>query len=93
MLKESGFQACLSEGTFFVLASFPFLNDLSDEKMAIKLVEEAKVATIPPSAFYKLSKEGGKFLRFCFAKELSELEKAKKSLIGFYKNQKEKRIS
>ncbi|OGU16288.1 MAG: hypothetical protein A2X61_05455 [Ignavibacteria bacterium GWB2_35_12] len=39
-----------------------------DEEIAIELVKNYKIATIPPSVFYGKSDEGRTMLRLCFAK-------------------------
>ena len=47
--------------------------------MAVHLVKEHGVATIPVSSFYKLPTEN-KVLRFCFAKKEKTLEAAAEKL-------------
>jgi aspartate/methionine/tyrosine aminotransferase len=55
---------------------------LKDVDFALKLIQERKVATVPPSAFYLKSTEGESYLRFCFAKKEETLKEAAQNLQG-----------
>lgn len=78
-LKNAGFEPCKTEGTYFTLAPLPqeFIDSGHDDiSFCRHLIENNKVATIPPSAFYEKSDEGRKYLRFCFAKTNELLDQA-----------------
>jgi len=66
-------------GTYFVIAKIPsgFHDDI---QFCLKMIEEAKVAAIPPSAFYRKSSEGSGLVRFCFAKKSDTLIESLKRL-------------
>ena len=68
--------------------TFDFKNidsNISDRDFAMHLIEKAKVATIPYSAFYHDGRNTGK-LRISFAKRDETLEEAVGNLRGFFKN-------
>jgi methionine transaminase len=62
-------------GTYFQLLNYQNISEASDVDFAKQLTIEQKVASIPVSVFYHKRKDS-KNLRFCFAKNESELEKA-----------------
>jgi methionine aminotransferase len=74
-LKETEFRFVPAAGSFFQLVSYAHLSDLPDVVMAKRLTKITKVACIPVSAFYTNGQDR-KLLRFCFAKEESELQEA-----------------
>ena len=51
------------------------ITDMADMEFSRKLTIENKVASIPPSVFYK-NRDDHKVLRFCFAKKNETLEEA-----------------
>jgi len=81
-LKELGFNFKLPKGTYFMMVPIQNKTQLKDVDFALKLIQERKVATVPPSAFYLKSTEGEKFLRFCFAKKEETLKSAVLNLQG-----------
>lgn len=64
-----------TQGSFFQLAYYGHLSELSDVKLAERMTKELKVACIPVSVFYSGRKDN-KIIRFCFAKENEELKEA-----------------
>ena len=62
-----------SSGSFFQLASYAHLSEISDRELAERMTRKLKVACIPISVFYA-DKRDDKIIRFCFAKEETELE-------------------
>jgi len=52
-LRESRFELLPSEGSFFMLARFRGFSDESDSDFVLRLIRDARVATIPLSAFYR----------------------------------------
>ncbi|WP_439556517.1 methionine aminotransferase [Dyadobacter sp.] len=74
-----GFIAKPSQGSFFQNVSYENLTDQNDLILAERLTKEAKVASIPVSAFYSRP-AGYKTLRFCFAKNDETLLRAAEKL-------------
>ena len=80
-LRRAGFTPAVPQGTYFVMAAYEGLSDEDDRTFARRLVEEAGVASIPPSAFYA-TEEGHRrsLLRFAFCKKRETLEAAAQRL-------------
>jgi methionine transaminase len=79
LIDGSRFRPLPCEGTYFQLLDYSAIGRESDREMAMRLITEHGVASIPCSAFlYKDS--GGPVLRFCFAKRDSTLEAAAERL-------------
>ncbi len=81
-LKNLGFDFKIPKGTYFMMVPIKNKTTLKDVDFALKLIQERKVATVPPSAFYLKSTEGESYLRFCFAKKEETLKEAAKNLQG-----------
>jgi aspartate/methionine/tyrosine aminotransferase len=82
-LSAAGYAVLPSDGTWFVtvdLAASGLAPD--DEAIAERLIREAGVASIPPSAFYRDAPERG-YVRLCFAKEDATLDAAIERLARF----------
>ncbi len=75
-MKKLGFDYAIPKGTYFMMVPISKKTNLTDVDYAMKLIQERKVATVPPSAFYLKSSEGSKYLRFCFAKKDETLKQA-----------------
>lgn len=71
-LAETGLTIIPSHGSFFQLASYGHLSQVSDRELAIQMTKKLKVACIPISVFYS-DKKDEKIIRFCFAKTDTEL--------------------
>ncbi|MGH7485072.1 MAG: pyridoxal phosphate-dependent aminotransferase, partial [bacterium] len=73
-LSEAGFTPSIPQGAYYMLAQIP--DEFRDDKEAAQvLLENARVASIPGSAFF-VSEAGKRMLRFCFAKDFDSLEEA-----------------
>ena len=75
-LAKMGFGVYPPQGTYFVLADhtrFGFEDDLA---FCRHLIEEVKVAAIPPSAFYSNPADGRALVRFAFCKTEETLREA-----------------
>uniref|UniRef100_UPI00359025DB kynurenine--oxoglutarate transaminase 3 isoform X2 n=1 Tax=Myxine glutinosa TaxID=7769 RepID=UPI00359025DB len=94
MLAHAGMQPVLPEGGYFIIADISNIGvDLSgeegdqmyDNKFVKWLIKSKGLATIPMSAFYSAEnkKEFSKFIRLCFFKEDTTLEKAAAILNSF----------
>jgi len=81
-LSKLGFNFPLPMGTYFMMVPIRGKTQMKDVDFAFKLIEERKVATVPPSAFYLKSTEGEGYLRFCFAKKEETLKSAAQNLKG-----------
>jgi len=66
-------------GTYFVLMDYTAVGDVGDRDMAMRLLRDHGVASIPTSAFLHRS-EAPPVLRFCFAKQDVTLERAAERL-------------
>ena len=79
-LLETNFKPFKPYGSYFLMVEFPQVGK-DDVELAKELVIKYKIATIPPSPFYRKSHEGKTMLRICFAKKketlLEGLEKFK----------------
>ncbi len=78
-MKATKFKPLPSYGSYFQLYSYEGLSDENEKQLAIRLIKEFGVASIPVSAFYQQPKEN-KVLRFCFAKKEETLKEAAKRL-------------
>lgn len=67
-LQDSRFELLPSRGSFFMLARFRGFSNESDNDFAVRLIREAKVATIPLSAFYSDGTDTG-IIRLSFSKD------------------------
>jgi aminotransferase len=73
-LTEAGFRPYVPDGAYYMLAAIP--EEFRDDREAAQaLLESARVASVPGSAFFA-SPVGKTMLRFCFAKDFAALEEA-----------------
>ena len=82
LMKQTKFEALPSYGGYFQLYSYAGLSEASEQDMAIRLIKECGVTTIPVAAFYSKEKDD-KVLRFCFVKKESTLNEAVTRLMKF----------
>ena len=80
LLTETKFNLLPCNGSYFQCVTYNKIGDLSDKEMAISLVKDFGVASIPVSAFY-IRNTDHHVLRFCFAKKQETLEKAVERLV------------
>jgi len=69
-----------ASGSYFQLLNYSNISKENDIEFAKKLIVESGVASIPISVFYHKMKDNYN-LRFCFAKENDELERAAEKLL------------
>lgn len=81
-MKATKFKPLLSHGSYFQLYSYADLSNEKETDFAKRLTIEAKVATIPASAFYKNGTDN-QVIRFCFVKSEITLKNAVDNLINF----------
>ena len=80
-LEASGFRPSVPQGSYYMLATIP--DEMEDDRAAANaLLEEARVASVPGSAFF-VSGAGKRMLRFCFAKDFDALEEGCKRIKEF----------
>ena len=79
LIKESRFRPLPCRGTFFQMVDYSAISSDPDTEVAMWLLREHGVASIPPSSFlYGVA--GGPILRLCFAKRDETLEHAAERL-------------
>lgn len=83
LMKQTPFEPLPSFGSYFQLYSYKNISTESESDFAIKLTQEAGVASIPVSAFYKTPIDN-KVLRFCFAKNEATLTSAVDRLVTYF---------
>ncbi len=66
LLEDSTFVAHTPLGSYFIMVDIP--KAIKDEDLAMRLVKDYQVATVPTQGFYGKSREGETMLRLCFAK-------------------------
>jgi aminotransferase len=81
-LREAGFGLADPRGAYYVLADASHIPGTDSKAKALRLLRDARVASVPGGAFFH-DEAGEKFLRFCFAKENDELERAAERLRTF----------
>jgi len=80
-LEFAGLPPVVPEGAYYVLADAGKLGQSSAKDAAMELLQRTGIASVPGSAFH--AGDGGeRLLRFCFAKQLGELEEACRRLRG-----------
>lgn len=85
LLSGSSLKVLPAQGTYFQLVDYshcPALAELDDVGAANRLLEEAGVATIPLSPFYREPPRHS-LLRLCFAKREETLREAATRLVAF----------
>ncbi len=83
LMAQTPFKPLPSFGSYFQLYDYSSFSNESENDLAIRLTQEAGVATIPVSAFYKTPVDN-KVLRFCFAKKEETLEAAVERLVKWF---------
>jgi aspartate/methionine/tyrosine aminotransferase len=82
-LTEAGLTVLPSQATYFLNVDLSTVsNDLDDAAFCLKMVEQAKVAAIPVSAFYA-EDHVKTVIRFCFAKSYDKLDGAVERIARF----------
>ena len=71
-----------AEAGYFQVLGYENISNISDKEFAIWLTEQAKVATIPLSAFYHDETNTG-MIRFCFAKKEETIADASSKIKDF----------
>ncbi|HIK60707.1 MAG TPA: pyridoxal phosphate-dependent aminotransferase [Planctomycetes bacterium] len=74
-LSTAGLEPIQPEGAYYMLARSASLECSDSKEAAFSLLDRCGVASVPGAAFYS-GPQGEDWLRFCFAKEDAELDKA-----------------
>ena len=82
-LNDAGFKAYKPQGAYYIMTDVGHWGVTDDVAFAYKLIKEAKVATVPGSAFYSRPELGRSKVRFCFPKKMETLKKAAEGLGNF----------
>lgn len=77
-LRDVGLTPLVPEGAYYVLSDVSSLGAESARAAAMRLIDEAGVATVPGTAFFsgENDEDGSGLVRVCYAKELDVLEEA-----------------
>lgn len=75
LMKETRFDLLPCHGSYFQLVQYSRISDEGDTDLAMRIIKEFGVASIPVSAFYGKDMDC-RVLRFCFAKKQETLENA-----------------
>ncbi len=75
-LADLGFRVYEPAGSYFILADHAAFGHADDVAFCKWLIDEAKVAAIPPSAFYANPEHGRRLVRFAFCKQDETLKDA-----------------
>ena len=81
LMKGSKFKILPCLGSYFQLLDYSSISTEKDTEYAIRLTKEIGVASIPVSVFYSVPHDYH-LLRFCFAKENDQLDKAAERLLS-----------
>lgn len=82
LMVQTPMKLISSGGSYFEMYSYEGLSEENEKDLAIRMVKECGLATIPVSAFYQDATDH-KVLRFCFAKKESTLDEAISRLLKF----------
>ncbi len=75
-LRAAGFDCSTPHGAYYIMAGFGALSPLNDTEFTRYLVEKIGVAVVPGSSFFHQAHSGSKYVRFCFSKRDSTLQRA-----------------
>lgn len=78
-MEASRFRFTPAAGTYFQVMDYSAISDLPDTEFVLWLIEQAGVAAIPLSVFYRQPPEM-RLVRFCFAKNETTLDEAAERL-------------
>jgi aminotransferase len=81
-LRVIGFTPFVPEGSYYMLASFEKGRWAHATEATEAILDEVGVATVPGSAFYRNPADGENQLRFCYAKQMEDLQDACQRLRG-----------
>jgi aminotransferase len=74
-LTRIGLAPSVPSGAYYVLADISSLRGTSSKDAAMRLLMETRVASVPGTSFFH-GHDQHHYIRFCFAKEMADLEEA-----------------
>ena len=80
LIKDSRFRPLPCRGTFYQMVDYSAITSDRDTDVAMWLLKEHGVASIPPSSFLTAGEPAPAILRLCFAKRDETLERAAERL-------------
>ena len=80
LIEGSRFRPLACRGTYFQMLDYSAITTDADTDVAMRLVHDHGVASIPISPFLQPGENAGPVLRFCFAKRDETLERAAERL-------------
>ncbi len=85
-LRAIDFDPYVPDGSYYILAAFEKGRFRDDTDATETILKEVGVATVPGSAFYRDPADGRNQLRFCYAKQVADLEEGCRRLrkLGSY---------
>jgi aminotransferase len=83
-LETIGFKTIQPQGAYYLLVNFKSLGFKDDEEAAKRILEKAKVATVPGRAFYLNPDDGKYVVRLCFALNEDKISLAMDQLKAAY---------
>lgn len=83
IVSNIGFKIDPTSGTYFQVINFKDLSEDTDFDLAMRLVKDFGIASIPMASFYH-NEENTQTLRFCFAKSKEVLDAAGEKLQNFF---------
>jgi methionine aminotransferase len=89
-LAGSGLVLPPSEGTYFQLADYGAVADVNDVEFTERLINDAGVAVIPLSPFYREAPAGMRIVRLCVAKRDETLTEAAARISAYTQGKREK---
>jgi aspartate/methionine/tyrosine aminotransferase len=75
-LHDAGFDCSTPRGAYYIMADFSAISPMSDTEFTGYLVKDIGIAVVPGSSFFRESRRGSKYVRFCFCKRDSTLQLA-----------------
>jgi methionine aminotransferase len=88
-LARSGLELPPSAGTYFQLADYSNIANVNDIEFTERLINEAGVAVIPLSPFYREPPAGMRFVRLCLAKRDETLTEAATRISAYTRAQRQ----
>ena len=84
VLQQIGLAPIVPDGAYYVLADISSLGEDTAKAAALRILHEAKVASVPGSAFYQ-GAVGETLTRFCFAKRQTHIDAACEQLLTWHR--------
>jgi aminotransferase len=81
-LREVGLTPSVPSGAYYVLANVERMGEATSKAAAMRLLHATGVASVPGVSFF-VGPDRERFVRFCFAKQLPELEEGCRRLARF----------